>query len=432
MSVRLFARGSLPTLGVGTLGALLDRVVEGSEDVGPRVARLMARVRRDGDAALLAMALELDGAELTTIEVDRALWRTALAELDEEVERALRRAAANILRFHEALVPADVRVEVEPGVTITRRFEPLGRVGVYAPGGRAAYPSSVLMGVVPAKAAGVPEVVLCSPPGPDGLPPASVLAAAEIAGADRLFALGGAGAVAAMAWGTQTVPATQAIVGPGNRWVTEAKRQVAGEVLIDAPAGPSEVLVIADRSAEPRLVALELVAQAEHDPDACAVAVCVGTEVADAVEEALAAEVERTPQVDVVRAALAGQGAVVSTEDVDAAIRFANQYAPEHLSVMTEDAASVAARVPLAGTTFVGGAGSVAFGDYLTGANHVLPTAGLARSFSGLSTLHFLRSFTVQEIDERGAAAMADDVVRLAEAEGLPAHGAAAAARRDA
>jgi histidinol dehydrogenase len=286
------------------------------------------------------------------------------------------------------------------------------------------------MGVVPAKAAGVGEVVVCSPPGPDGRPPKAVLAACAIGGADRLFALGGSGAVAALAWGTDTVPRVDAIVGPGNRWVTEAKAQVAGELLIDSPAGPSEVLVLADADAEPRLVALEMMAQAEHDPDAACVLVTTSETLAQATEAALIGELATAPRADICAKAFATSGAILVASDLDSAIDFVNAYAPEHLSVMTVDAGRDARRVTTAGTTFVGPAASVAFGDYMTGANHVLPTAGRARSFSGLSTLNYLRSFTIQEIETEGAAAMADDVAALAGAEGLPAHASAALARR--
>jgi histidinol dehydrogenase len=292
------------------------------------------------------------------------------------------------------------------------------------------------MGVVPARAAGVREVVVCSPPDSSGEPPAQVQAACWIAGADRLFAIGGAGAVAALAWGTESVPAVDAVVGPGNRWVTEAKRQVAGRVPIDAPAGPSEVLVLADGSADPALVAGELLAQAEHDPDACCLAVLVAPSAADAttlaraVRSALADMLARAPRREVAAAALARAGALLTTTSLAEAVAFACAYAPEHLSVMTAGASAVAARVSTAGATFVGPWASVAFGDYLTGANHVLPTAGRARSFSGLSVQHYLRSFTVQEITAAGAAALAEDVSVLATAEGLPAHAAAALSRR--
>ncbi|MDH3208082.1 MAG: histidinol dehydrogenase [Gemmatimonadota bacterium] len=428
--VDLFARGRLADLDAATLERLLDRTPRDDPGLATSVAAILADVRERGDEALMEMAQRFDGVRLEALEVPREAWGGALSSLDPSVKAALERAATNIRRFHEAQLPPAVTLEVEPGVRITRAWTPLARVGVYAPGGRAAYPSSVLMGVVPAKAAGVTEVVVCSPPGPAGTPPREVLAACAIAGADRLFSIGGAGAVAALAYGTDIVPRVDAIVGPGNRWVTEAKRQVAGELVIDSPAGPSEVLVLADAEADARLVALEMMAQAEHDPDASCVLVSTSGAFATAAESALAAELATAPRADICSQAFATSGAILVVEDTQEAIDFVNRYAPEHLSVMTQDALSDAAGVRTAGTMFVGAAASVAFGDYMTGANHVLPTAGRSRSFSGLSTLNYLRSYTLQEIDDAGAAGMADDVATLASAEGLPAHAAAAAARR--
>jgi histidinol dehydrogenase len=427
--VPLFARGRLGELSAVTLGRLLDRKPADDADVGAAVAGMLTDVRARGDAALREMAQRYDGVRLDALEVPRRAWEGAAAGLDPAVRAGLERAAANIRRFHEAQLPVDVTLEVEPGVRITRTWTPLARVGVYAPGGRAAYPSSVLMGVVPARAAGVGEVIVCSPPGAGGTPPREVLAACAIGGADRLFALGGAGAVAAMAFGSESVPRVDAVVGPGNRWVTEAKRQVAGNVMIDSPAGPSEVLVLADAAADPELVALELMAQAEHDPDAACVLVTTSETLAAASESALAAQLATAPRADICRRALATSGAMLVAASMDEAIDFVDRYAPEHLSVMTADALADARRVRTAGTTFVGPSASVAFGDYMTGANHVLPTAGRARSFSGLSTMSYLRSFTIQEVTPPGAAAMSAAVVALARAEGLPAHAAAAAAR---
>ena len=425
----LRARGRISALAPADRAALLERRPMDDPGVGEAVAALMRDVRHRGDAALREMAERFDGVSLTGVEVERSAWKAALAGLDADVRSALERAAANIRRFHEAQKPADVTVEVEPGVRITRSWVALGRVGVYAPGGTAAYPSSVLMGVVPARAAGVDEVVVCSPPGPGGAPPPEVLAACAIAGADRVFAVGGAGAVAALAYGTESVPAVDAIVGPGNRWVTEAKRQVAGSLTIDSPAGPSEVLVLADETADPELIALEVLAQAEHDPDASCVVVTTSASVADAAEAALGRLLARAPRAGIARAALASAGGILLADSMEEGLTFTDLFAPEHLSIMTGDAAAHARVLRNAGTTFVGPSASVAFGDYLTGANHVLPTAGLARSFSGLGLQHYLRSFTIQEIDGKGAAAMAEDVARLADAEGLPAHAAAARAR---
>ncbi len=432
-ALELRAEGRLRELDDATRRALLDRGAGGDGadgDLATAVRRLMDAVRTRGDAALREMTERFDGVRLDALEVPREAWEEALRRLDGGVRAALERAAANLRAFHQAQLPARVSVEVEPGVTVSRVSVPLERVGVYAPGGRAAYPSSVLMGVVPARAAGVEEVVLCSPPGPDGRPPDAVLAACALGGAHRLFALGGAGAVAALAYGTESVPAVDAVVGPGNRWVTEAKRQIAGRVRIDAPAGPSEVLVVADDSADPAWVALELLAQAEHDPDACALLLTDAPALAKAVRDELEARVPRAPRADIIRAALREGGALLVAETLDEAFAFAGAYAPEHLSIMTRSANIDAGRVRTAGTVFVGAAASVAFGDYLTGANHVLPTGGRGRSFSGLSVEHFLRSYTVQTVSPEGAAALADDTALLATAEGLPAHAEAAGARR--
>ena len=408
---------------------LIQREPMAEAGVSDAVASLMANVRSKGDVALIEMAARFDGVEGLVVEVPSSEWALAVERLQPDVRSALERAATNIRRFHEAQLPQGVTVDIEPGVRITRSWVALERVGVYAPGGTAAYPSSVLMGVVPARAAGVDQVVVCSPPGPHGRPPEAVLAACAIAGADRLFSVGGAGAVAALAHGTETVPAVDAIVGPGNRWVTEAKRQVAGQVVIDSPAGPSEVLVLADHTADPVLVAHEVLAQAEHDPDAACVVVTTRADIAARVKAAIEGLAATTPRHEIVRDALAGCGAILVADSIDQALQFTDDFAPEHLSIMTEAAAEQARALRNAGTTFVGPAASVAFGDYITGANHVLPTAGRARSFSGLSTHHFLRSFTIQEIDAVGAAAMSDDVARLADEEGLPAHADAARAR---
>ena len=424
-------RGRLTELAPQQRALLLDRRPPDDADVRDRVRGLLADVRARGDDALLEMARLFDGVELASLEVPRARWDAALEALDPRVSAALERAVKNITAFHRAQLPAELAVEVEPGVRLGRRFGPLTAVGVYAPGGRAAYPSSVLMGVVPARVAGVPEIVMSSPPGEDGQPSAPVLAAAALAGATRVFALGGAGAVGALAFGTSSVPRCEAVVGPGNRWVLEAKRQVAGEVRIDSPAGPSEILVVGDGSADPELIAAELIAQAEHDPDAAVAFVTTAASEANAVAGALARRVAAEPRRAVVEAALAGRGALLVADDLEAALSFAEAYAPEHLLVLTRNARADAARVRTAGTIFIGPGSSVAFGDYLTGANHVLPTAGTARSFAGLSALDFLRSWTYQEVAPAAARALADDTARLAEAEGLPGHAAAARLRGD-
>lgn len=429
--MRIAVHTNLASLTPDQRHLLLERRPDDEPHLRGRVAEILEAVRTEGDPALFAMARELDGVELQDLEVPSTLWREALEELDPELREALEEATDNIDRFHRAQIPDDVRVQIRPGVVLGRRAVPLTRVGVYAPGGRAAYPSSVLMGVVPARAAGVEEVVVCSPPGPGGRPPDQVLAACALGGADRLFALGGAGAIGAMAFGTGSVPRVDAIVGPGNRWVTEAKRQMAGDLLIDSPAGPSEVLVVADSGADPRLCALELVCQAEHDPEAAVALVTDAPELFEEVEKALAREVEATPRREIVEEALASRGSLLLARDRGEALAFARDYAAEHLALFTADPHGDMEAIPTAGTVFLGQAAAVAYGDYLTGANHVLPTGGLARAFSSLSTLDFLRMYTWQEIDEKAAAAMAPAVERMAEAEGLPGHAEAVRARRE-
>lgn len=427
--LRIAVEGRLDELTRDDRERLLGPAPDADERVETDVRRLLEEVRTDGDRALLRMAREFDGVEPASLEIQRARWREAAGELDPAVRAALERAARNLEAFHRAQVPGEIEVETEPGVRVGRRAVPLGSVGVYAPGGTAAYPSSVLMGVVPARTAGVPTVVVCSPPGPSGEPAPAVLAACEIAGADRLFAVGGAGAVAALAWGTDSVPRVDAIVGPGNRWVTEAKRQVAGRVRIDSPAGPSEVLVVAAPGTDPDRVAAEVVAQAEHDPLARTAVVTWDGELLEAVRNALAARVAAAARRDVVEAALAGTGALLLARGRGEALSFANAYAAEHLVLYTDDPRGDLGGQTTAGTVFLGEASSVAFGDYMTGANHVLPTAGRARSYSGLSTLDFVRFVTWQEVTPGGARALADDVAVLARAEGLPAHAEAAELR---
>jgi len=424
--------GSCDALSGADRRALFDRTAGIDAAIGERTSSIIARVRRDGDDALRALAVELDGVELESLEVPKARWRSALDSLPGPLRQALERSARNIERVHRAFLPAAQETDSETGVIVGRRPDPLGRVGVYAPGGRAAYPSSVLMGIVPARVAGVGEVVLCSPPSRDtGLPSSVVLAAAALAGADRVFSLGGAGAVAAMAYGTASVPRVDRIVGPGNAYVAEAKLQVSSAVAIDSPAGPSELLVLCDETADAALVAREMLAQAEHDPLAAVVAVTTNERAVDAILSALETGLATHPRADICRAALAGQGAVLSAKSLSEAIAFANEYAAEHLLLIVKSDEHVLAALRNAGTVFVGATASVAFGDYMTGANHVLPTGGLARSYSGLSTLDFVRWTTYQRVTRDAAARLADDVGIFADAEGLPGHASAARAWRE-
>ena len=419
-------RGAASALDAGQCATLFDRSTSDDAAVRDRTAAVIARVRAEGDAALRAFALEFDGARLDALDVPRATWQAALDALDAPLRAALERAAENIRAAHEAFKPVATSYTTVDGVVIGRRPDPLGRVGVYAPGGRATYPSSLLMGAIPARVAGVGEVIVCSPPGASGLPSGVLLAAAAIAQVDRVFVVGGAGAVAAMAYGTETIPRVDRIVGPGNAFVAEAKLQVGGAVAIDSPAGPSELLVVADESADAGSVALEIAAQAEHDPLAAVVLVTTSAALIDAVVAALEPVVAAAPRTAIIRDALAARGGLVLATTMEEATAFASRYAAEHVLVSCRDADGVAGRIRNAGTIFVGGPSSVSFGDYLTGANHVLPTGGLARSYSGLSTVDFCRWTTWQRVDRRAAARLANDVGTLADAEQLPGHAAAA------
>ncbi len=411
---------------------LLERSTSEDPRVRQQTASIVHSVRQDGDAALRTLAQRFDDVILDSLEVPRARVQASLDALSPDLRCAMERSAANIARVHAAVTHTVQEVETEPGIRVGRRADPLERVGIYAPGGRASYPSSVLMGAIPARCARVPEIILCSPPGRDGLPAATVLAAAALGGVHRVFSLGGAGAIAAMALGTQSVPRVQKIVGPGNAYVAEAKLQLSGYVSFDSPAGPSELLVIADENANDAVIAREMLAQAEHDPLAAVVTICASRGFA----EQLLAEIERLlpsqPRRDIMTAALGNRGAILWYDSVDDAILFANTYAPEHLLIAAADGNSICARIRNAGTIFIGEHSSVAFGDYMTGANHVLPTGSLARSYSGLSTNDFVRWTTYQEVSPSAARSLAIDVSVFATAENLPAHAAAALAWRKA
>jgi histidinol dehydrogenase len=420
------ATGALGDLPANVRRALIDRAPARDDETRSAVARIIARVRQEGDAALRAFARDYDQVALDALEVPRATWDRTLARLPSNVRHALERAAERIADVHRAVRPHEVSITTRDGVVVTRRPDPYDRAGVYAPGGRAAYPSSLLMGVVPARVAGVREVIVCSPCSASGTPSDVVLAAAAIGGADRVFAVGGAGAIAAMAYGTQSVPRVDRIVGPGNAFVAEAKMQVMRDVLIDSPAGPSELLVIADDSASPDVVAREVFAQAEHDPLAAVVVVSTDAQWASACAHAIDAQLTQQARADIIARALASRGGMLVVDNVAEAIAFASDYAPEHLLLALRDPIPWLDRVRNAGTVFFGAGSSVSFGDYMTGANHVLPTGGYARAYSGLSTQDFVRWTTFQHTDRAAAANLAPDTAVLADAEGLPAHASAA------
>jgi len=384
---------------------------------------IVETVRVGGDRALAAASVRYGGGLADgAVRVDPAEFDLAAMRIDGDLLRALETAATAIRDVHCGQVPVTATSEPLPGVAVERRWAPLHRVGIYAPGGLAAYPSSVLMAAVPARLAGVDQVVVASPARPIGVVEDVVLAACAVAGVDELLAMGGAQAIAALAFGTESIRPVDKIVGPGNAWVTAAKLEVFGVCGIDLPAGPSEALEIADDSANPRVVAADLMSQAEHGPDSIAVLVTIGAGMAEAV----AAEVEellgRLHRAEIIRKALIDNGLIVVADDMAAACNFANEFAPEHLGIHAVEPSAVVDAVPSAGSVFVGHYAPHSAGDYATGANHVLPTGGLARAYGPLSVEDFGSFRQVQTITADGLRSLQPTVAAIATGEGLTAH----------
>ena len=388
-------------------------------------------VRQRGAAAVRDQTKRFDGVDLATTRVPRRALADALAGLAPDVRAALQEAARRAQLVHEAQRPPDVVTKVADGATVTERYVPVGRAGVYVPGGLVAYPSSVVMNVIPAQVAGVAEIAVASPPESEhgGLPHPAVLAACALLGITEVHAAGGAQAIAMLGYGTADCAPADVITGPGNVYVAAAKRLLAGAVGTDAEAGPTEIAIIADRSADPALVAADLVAQAEHDPLAACLLITTDPGLADRTDAELASQVAGARHRDRIEAALAGQSACVLVDDVDAALAVADAWAPEHLEIQAEQAAELAWRVRNAGAVFVGRYAPVSLGDYLAGSNHVLPTGGTARHSAGLSVLTFLRGIHVVEYDAAALAAVAPHIDALGGAEDLAAHVNAVRAR---
>lgn len=411
---------SIADLGPGERRAIFERA-SGVAAVRGDVADIVDRVREEGDVALREFSSEFDDIDVGNLDVTDQAARAA-DEIDEELRRAIETAAANIRSFHERQRPSDWREDFD-GRELGRRFRPLGSAGVYVPGGTAAYPSSALMGVIPARVAGVDHVAVATPPAEEIAP--ATLAAIHIAGADAIYQVGGAQAIAALAYGTETVSACDVVVGPGNRWVTAAKAQVRGDVEIDFLAGPSEVLVVADETADPDIVAAELVAQAEHDTDATVAAATDDAALAAAIAGEADRQAGNRAREDIIRKAFENDASgVFQARSMSEATLFADEYAAEHLSIIAADEDALLDRIDSAGSVFLGPYSPVAAGDYASGPNHVLPTGGMARRVGGLSVEHFLRSTTVQRLDESSLEEIADTITTLARTEGLEAHAA--------
>ena len=410
--------------------ALLGEARETTERVDQAVSGIIADVRARGDAALLDYTARFDRLTLTQdrLRITKAEIDTAVAGISPGLMAALDSAATRIESFHRLQLPVDLRISDEAGLTLGMRWNPLDAVGLYVPGGTAAYPSSVLMNAIPALVAHVPRVVMCVP-SPGGTLNPLVLAAARRSGVSEIYRVGGAQAIAALAYGTATIAPVDRIVGPGNAYVAEAKRQVFGRVGIDAIAGPSEVVILADASNDPRRVAVDLLAQAEHDAAAQAILIADDPAFADAVADAVATELPTLPRAAIAGASWQAHGAIILVRDWDEATTLVNRLAPEHLQLMLPDPEAVFSRIRHAGAVFLGAYCPEAVGDYIAGPNHVLPTGRTARFASGLSVYDFLKRTTWVAADAAGLANVGPAAIALAEAEGLQAHARSIALR---
>lgn len=402
------------------------------ENVKHLVAPIMEDVKKNGDSALRRLTERFDKVKLTSLKVSPEEFEEARGLVSPEVSEALKVGYGTIEKFHRAMYrEKEEAVETAPGVKLWREFRPIEKVGLYAPGGLAAYPSTVLMLGIPAKIAGCSTIVLCTPPMPDGKVQPSVLVAAQMCGIETVFKIGGSQAIAAMAYGTETVPAVYKVLGPGSQFISTAKTMVADIVAFDMPAGPSEVMVIADESANPEWVAADLMAQLEHGPDSQSVLVTFDKATAERVKKALLAQFETAPRKEIIKNSLAKSFAVV-IKNPEEAIEIANEYASEHLEIIVDDQnveSQILAGVTNAGSIFLGKWSAESYGDYCSGGNHTLPTSGFAKMFAGVSTDSFGKWIQVQRLSEEGARSLKRTVEVFAQCEGLPAHGNAATLR---
>ncbi|MEV1175157.1 histidinol dehydrogenase [Nonomuraea sp. NPDC049784] len=430
MISRIDMRGSLPE----NLRDVLPRAELDVEAALEKVRSICDDVRHRGAAAVRELTARFDGVEIATTRVPAEAIERALSELDPKVRAALEESIRRARLVHHDQRRADVTTQVVPGGTVTERWVPVERVGLYVPGGRAVYPSSVVMNVVPAQEAGVGSLAVTSPAQQayGGLPHPTILAACALLGVDEVYSVGGAQAVAMFAYGTEECPPATMVTGPGNIWVVAAKRLLKGRIGIDSEAGPTEIAILADETADPVHVAADLISQAEHDTIAAAVLVTTSVELADAVEKELPGQVSATKHSERIAEALSGrQSGIVLVDSIDDGIKVVDAYAAEHLEIHTANAAEIAGKIRNAGAIFVGTYAPVSLGDYLAGSNHVLPTGGCACHSSGLSVQSFLRGIHVVDYTREALAGAAAHVSVLADAEDLPAHGAAIRARFD-
>lgn len=409
---------------------IFARVMPGA-NVEQAVQQIIAAVAQQGDGAVLAYTERFDGVRLDAMQVSREEMEQALAQVEPEFLAVLEKAAQNIRDFHSRQVRSSFVIADKPGIVLGQKVTPIEKVGIYVPGGTAAYPSTVLMDTIPAKIAGCPQIVMVTPPGKDGKIPPAILAAAQIAGVDAVYKVGGAQAVAALAYGTQTIPKVDKIVGPGNAFVAEAKKQVFGRVSIDMIAGPSEILILADGKSDPAYVAADLLSQAEHDRLASAVLVTDSEELAQAVSAELERQLETLPRRDIARASIDNCGKIIVADSLEEGIAIANEIAPEHLELMVDNPFDYLDAVKNAGSIFMGRSCPEALGDYFAGPNHTLPTSGTARFSSPLSVDDFVKKSQFTYYTPQALAQAADSVARFAEKEGLQAHARSAMIRKE-
>ena len=402
--------------------ALKERSNSGAKDVSDIVSDILKNVKQNGDKAVYDYTVKFDGKAPESVEISHDEIDEIISTCDKDYLETVKKAAANIEDFHKRQIQQSWLTTKENGVIMGQRVRGLERVGLYVPGGTAAYPSSVLMNAIPAKLAGCKEIVMTTPPSKNGKPNPDIVAAAKIAGVDRIFLMGGAQAVAALAYGTEQVPKVDKIVGPGNIFVATAKKLLYGVVDIDMIAGPSEILIVADKTANPKFLAADLMSQAEHDKLSSSILLTNCKELADKVKEELKIQCEKLERKEIIESSLKDYGAIIVCSDMEQAVKFANDLAPEHLEVCCENPMEYVGKLDNAGSVFLGNYSPEPLGDYFAGPNHVLPTSGTARFFSPLSVDSFVKKSSFIYYTENALKEQADDIVRFAETEGLTAH----------
>ena len=402
-----------------------------SKDVSSVVSSIIKDVQEKGDEALREYTKKLDGADISEIEVSKEEIKAAADSMDIEFMRVLEKAASNIRKYHSKQVRNSFVMTEENGIVLGQKIVPVSVAGIYVPGGTAAYPSTVLMDTIPAKIAGCGSVIMVSPPGKDGKLNPAVLAAAYVAGVDRVFRVGGAQAIAALAYGTETIPRSDKIVGPGNIYVAEAKKQVSGVVSIDMIAGPSEILIIADGASSAKVVAADMLSQAEHDKNASAVLITDSESLAEEVRAELEVQIPLLPRYEIARASIDTNGKIIVVDSIEKAIEVSDRIAPEHLEVCVDNPFDYLDKIHNAGSVFLGRNCPEALGDYIAGPNHTLPTSGTARFSSPLSVDDFVKKYQFSYYTQSALASVADDVALFARREGLEAHARSALVRKE-